>query len=150
MTRLRIAVACLCAFAVLAVPMSSASASGPSSTMVKKINRVRAKHGLRPLRMAPSLNRSARRYARVMMAHDYFGHAGRIHAPRRFHRLGEAIAYRPGRAARASRTLRSWLNSPGHRALILSSSFRYVGAGLSKGRFRGHGATIWVLHLGAR
>lgn len=150
MTRLRVAMTCMLLIGLLAVPAVPADAGGPSKSMVRKINRVRAKHGLRAVRHAPSLARSARSYASTMMARDFFGHSSHIHAPSRFNRLGEAIAMRYGRRTLASRTLRNWLHSPGHRALILSPGFRYVGAGVKKGRFRGHSATIWVLHLGSR
>ena len=148
MTRIRIAAACLLIAGMSLTAAGPASAGAPA--MVKKINKVRAKHGLRALRHAPSLTRSAGAYARVMMSRDFFGHSSHIQAPRRFRRLGEAIAYRRGHARSTARTLRAWLQSPGHRALILSSSFRYVGAGVSMGSFRGRAATIWVVHLGGR
>jgi uncharacterized protein YkwD len=149
LSRTRIAVAaCLLTAGLMLVPAAPASADVPA--MVQKINQVRANHGLRALNHAPSLTRSATSYARVMMSRDYFGHSSQIQAPRKFRRLGEAIAYRRGHGPSTSRTLRSWLNSPGHRALILSSAFRYVGAGVSKGSFRGRAATIWVVHLGGR
>ena len=148
MTRARIAVACMLVAGTIAVPAAPAAADAPA--MVKKINDVRANHGLRPLRHAPSLTRSASSYASVMMSRDFFGHSSHIRAPRRFRRLGEAIAYRRGYRRSTSGTLRAWLQSPGHRALILSSTFRFVGAGLSMGSCRGRAATIWVVHLGGR
>ena len=147
MTRIRIAAACLLIAGMSLTAAGPASAGAPA--MVKKINKVRAKHGLRALRHAPSLTRSAGAYARVMMSRDFFGHSSHIRAPRRFRRLGEAIAYHRGRRP-ARRSLRNWLRSPGHRALLLSPSFRYIGAGVSTGRFQGRRATIRVVHLGAR
>jgi uncharacterized protein YkwD len=149
MTRIRIAVVCLFLVGLLAVPAAPAQA-GAGRTMIRKINNVRQNHGLRPVRRAPSLARSARRYARVMMSRDFFGHGSRIRAPRRFSRRGEALAMMPGYRPRTRRTLRMWLRSPGHRALVLSPAFRFMGAGYSRGRFRGRRATIWVLHLGSR
>ena len=149
MTRLRIAVACCMLLGALTLPAASASAD-PSTSMVRKINNVRANHGLKPVRHAPSLARSAGSYARAMMARDYFGHSSHINAPKRFRRLGEAIAYRRGHGPSARGTLRSWLHSPGHRALVLSPAFRYMGAGKIEGSFHGRSATIWVLHLGSR
>jgi uncharacterized protein YkwD len=147
MIRIRIAVACLLLAGTLLATTTEAAAAPP--VMVQKINKVRAKHGLRALRHAPSLTRSAGAYARVMMSRDFFGHSSHIRAPRRFRRLGEAIAFHRGRRP-PRRSLRSWLRSPGHRALLLSPSFRYIGAGVSTGRFRGRRATIRVVHLGAR
>ena len=148
MTRMRISVACCLVLGAMTLPAASASAD-ESTHMIGKINNVRANHGLKPVRHAPSLARSADSYARTMMARDFFGHGSQINAPKKFRRLGEAIALGRGRA-RAGRALRGWLHSPGHRALVLSPSFRFMGAGRSRGSFRGSHATIWVLHLGAR
>jgi uncharacterized protein YkwD len=81
------------------------------------------------------------------MGSGAFGHAGSIAAPA-FARVGEALALQPGRRLRRSRTVRGWLRSPVHRALILQPDFGWAGAGHARGRFRGRQATIWVLHLG--
>ncbi len=35
---------------------------------------------------------------------------------------------------RIKATVRGWANSPGHRALLLSGTFREAGAGLARGR----------------
>ena len=40
--------------------------------MLQKINRARAHHGLRPLRLSPSLRRSSGRFAHHLMAADVF------------------------------------------------------------------------------
>jgi uncharacterized protein YkwD len=149
MNRLRIVVACLAVVGLMALPAAPAQA-GPGTKMIKKINNVRAKHGLRSVHRSRGLARSARSYARVMMSRDYFGHGARIRAPRKFRRKGEAIAMLPGRRVRTRRTLRGWMRSPGHRALVLSSGFRFAGAGVTRGRFQGRRTTMWVLHLGAR
>jgi uncharacterized protein YkwD len=149
MTRTCLAVVCLLLVGLVALPAAPVQA-GSERAMIRKINNVRHKHGLRSVRRAPSLARSARRYARVLMRRDYFGHGARIRAPRRFRRLGEALALRSGHRSSPRRTVRQWMRSPHHRALVLSRSFRLMGAGVSKGRFRGRRATIWVLHLGAR
>jgi uncharacterized protein YkwD len=42
------------------------------------------------------------------------------------------------------------MNSPPHRALILSPGFRWLGAGIARGRLTGRRATTWVLHFGGR
>ena len=147
MTRLRIAVACLFLSCCLLLPAASADA-GPRGAMVKKVNEYRAKYGLRPFRHARSLSRSASGWSRLMMSRDFFGHGAGIRAPRKFRRLGETLSIHHGHRRRVSRTVRGWLASPGHRALLLSPSFRYVGAGISYGTFRGRRATIWVLHFG--
>jgi uncharacterized protein YkwD len=118
--------------------------------MLDRVNAVRAHHGLKPLRLARSLSNSAGRYSQTMMNRDYFGHSSRIHASRRYRSLGEIIEIHRGKRLRIGLALRQWMNSPSHRSVILSSHFRFAGAGVTQGGFRGRGATIWVMHFGRR
>jgi uncharacterized protein YkwD len=46
--------------------------------------------------------------------------------------------------------VRGWMQSPPHRALILHLGFRWLGAGMARGRLSGQRATTWVLHFGRR
>jgi uncharacterized protein YkwD len=131
-----------------AAPAWGSSGESKQAAMVRAVNDARTSHGLRPLRPAPRLARSARAYARWMLRVDYFGHVGRIRTSARFRVLGETIAWHTGRRARVRATLRSWLRSPPHRALILSRRFRCIGAGQARGRMDGRQSTTWVLHLG--
>jgi uncharacterized protein YkwD len=117
--------------------------------MVDRINTERAKHGLAPLHYSQRLASSATGFARRLMATDRFAHMG-IHPSAAFHRVGEALAMHQGWRPRLGGTVRDWLNSPGHRALVLGTSFGFVGAGSARGRFGGGPATIWVLQFGAR
>jgi uncharacterized protein YkwD len=121
-----------------------------SEAMVAAINAVRAAHGLPPFRQNPALSRSSSAFAGSLMRAGVFRHAQRIRAAGGFRRLGEALAFHPGGRPRFGATVRRWLGSPMHRSLVLSGSFRWVGAGRSVGRFGGGRATIWVLQLGAR
>ena len=133
-----------CSFALPAV----ASAS-PASRVLEKVNKVRAKHGLKPMRFSPSLHHSAKRYSRRLMRTDSFGHSSRIRASRRFRSVGEVILFHRCRP-RARWAVRGWLRSPAHRAIILSRHFRFAGAGASFGRWHGRRATIWTMHFGRR
>jgi uncharacterized protein YkwD len=116
--------------------------------MVAAVNEVRAQHGLPPLGASASLNRSARRYARWMLRADYFGHLDRIRASSRYSMLGENISWHSGLRPRVGRTVRRWMSSPPHRALILHPGFRWLGAGPARGKLGGRRVTAWVLHFG--
>jgi uncharacterized protein YkwD len=116
--------------------------------MVASINKVRARHGLPPLRTSRSLNRSARRFSRRLMRSGSFGHASRVQASGRFRTLGEALGMHLGRGVGIRSTVRMWLRSPGHRAIVLTRSMRWLGVGLAKGRFHRRRAAIWVLQTG--
>ena len=151
MPRFRILVLCALTACLIvpALPAAPAAASAEDQ-MLAKINSYRAKHGLPGVRKSKSLNRSAERYSWKMMSSGYFGHANRIQASSKYRRLGEILAYTSGTRPRTSEAFRMWLNSPGHKAVIMDRSFRYVGAGAASGRFRGRKATLWTAHFGAR
>ena len=134
---------------LLALP-AVASANSAELRLFERVNAVRASHGLKPLRFSRSLSSSADRYSNYMMSRDYFGHSSRIHASSRWRTLGEVIEYHRGTRARVRNTVRSWMHSSGHRALLLSSRFRFGGAGFTTGRFNGRRSTIWVMHFGRR
>ena len=116
--------------------------------MVREMNRVRAKHGLQPLRRSPSLHHSSSRFARWLMNHDLFGHRARIAVASRFQWAGENLELHLGWNPRPRETVRRWLGSSEHRAVMLSSEWRWVGVGRSRGRFNSNTATIWVAHFG--
>jgi uncharacterized protein YkwD len=113
--------------------------------LVKRINKVRAEHGLRSLRPVARLTKAASRHAASMGAASYFRHE--LFTPRREVRwtsfgrwlrwyypgpgysswsAGENLAWgAPDITAR--QTVSRWLASPGHRANLLSRGWRHIG-----------------------
>jgi len=149
MKALRIS-AMVIAMLIVTVPTASAApAQDPSERMVAAINEVRIAHDLRPLREDPALDRSASGWARRLIRTDVFAH-GSTYLRAGFRQAGEILAMNQGWQLRPAAPIRLWLGSPGHRALLLSSSFRYVGAGPSRGNFGSTPTTAWVVHFGAR
>jgi uncharacterized protein YkwD len=140
------------------------SANASVSTVSKRVlvratlctlNVNRARHGLRPLRLDRRLSAAARAHSRAMARRHFFSHdslngasfltrirqTGYLHGARSWN-VGENIAYGTGRLATPRSIGRAWMNSPGHRANILSRSFRAVGIGIAAGSpFGGRGAT---------
>ena len=129
-----------------ALPAAPATAS-PEAVMFKKINQIRRSHGLARMRPSLSLFYSAHRYARRMMRSDYFGHQARIPLTRQFRMAGEALAWHSGWRLSPRQTVRQWMGSPSHRAVLLSSSFTRLGVGRSRGYYGGVRATMWVAHV---
>src|SRR3954469_16878981 len=77
-----------------------------------------------------------------MLARNYFGHLSRIHASwSRWSWLGENLAMYPGWGTRVGSVVRSWLRSPAHRSIMLSSRFRFAGVGYAHGRMGSRGPT---------
>jgi uncharacterized protein YkwD len=126
------------------------------------LNRVRARHGLPPLRLNAKLSRAARRHSHDMVRHRYFAHNSRNgrspfdrmrathYVPRSASWwLGENIAWGSGPLGEPAAIVRAWMHSPPHRANILSRRFRDIGVGIavgapttgSAGGARGAGAT---------
>jgi uncharacterized protein YkwD len=129
---------------------SSAAAGGAERKAINALNDVRRANGVAPLRVSESLNRSSGRYARRMLRYDFFGHGARIDVAGRFRSAGETLAFHTGWKAAPRRTVSRWMNSPAHRAVLLSSRYRWVGMGLARGRLGSRVATTWVAHVGAR
>jgi uncharacterized protein YkwD len=110
------------------------------------VNRRRAAHGLAALRGNRKLRRAAEGHSTSMVRHDYFSHSSRgggsfVGRIRRtgylsgadWWSVGEVIAIGRGRRGSPRGIVRSWMQSPGHRALLLSSRFRQMGVGAVHG-----------------
>lgn len=142
--------ACACAAAVMLLPAAPAAASDAEREAIDALNDVRRARGLSALRVSGSLNRSSGRYARRMIRRDFFGHGAHIDVAGEFRSAGETLAWHTGWHAQPRRTVRRWMNSPGHRAVLLSPHFHWVGMGLAKGRLGSRVATTWVAHVGSK
>ena len=152
MPRFRIMVLCaLCACLILpALSAAPAAASSAENQMVAKINDYRASHGLSRLRRSKSLTSTAERYSWKQLNSNYFGHANRIQASSKYSRLGEILAFIGGSRVKVNTAFKMWLESGGHRAVLMDPRFRYFGAGVAQGRFRGGRAAIWTVQFGSR
>ena len=113
------------------------------AAVVHEMNRVRSARGLRPLRAAPSLRSAARSHSQAMIADDFFGHDSadgtvfserikRYYTSRGFARwsVGEALMASQGRALDAEAIVAAWLESPSHRTIVLSPTWRDAGIGV--------------------
>jgi uncharacterized protein YkwD len=134
-----------CLLALLPAP---ALAGRSERALVNKINKIRTANGLNALRVSKSLNRSSRRYLRMMIARRYFGHLSSIRVSRKFRKRGEVLAQTRGRRPRPGSAVSMWMNSGMHRAVLLDGGFRYIGVGRGYGSFGGRGVTGWVAQLG--
>jgi uncharacterized protein YkwD len=138
---------------------SRLSARAARAAMLCAINATRAANGLRALGGERHLRKAAHGHARDMVRHRYFAHQ-RAGGPSFGTRLrkagwhgraaGEAIAWGCGTSATVASTVRAWLNSPPHRAILLSGSYHRAGIGIA-----GHAPTscgpgaTWVLDAGS-
>lgn len=121
-------------------------ATASADPMVSKINRVRRRNGLPRLRASRRLARSSRRFGSYLMRTNRFGHDSHIWGGGRYRRVGEVLALHSGWRRRRSRTVRGWMHSPSHRAVLLGR-FRLVGVARVAGHFGRRRATIWVAQV---
>jgi uncharacterized protein YkwD len=117
------------------------------TSLLQAVNQTRAAHGLRPLRVDPTLVRAARAHSVEMLRENVFTH-GDFHGRMvTFHvrgpQAGENLAWGNGSYAQTSAIIAEWLASPEHRANLLRPGWTRIGIGLVRGSFQGNaGATV--------
>lgn len=134
----------------------AAEAAGPrldrgERAVMHAVNGARARNGLSRLRPAAGLARAADAHSRHMLAADYFAHgnfAERVRRYARFHSVGETLAMLSH--CDADRTVTMWLQSPGHRAVLMSGGYRRIGVGRRTGRLGSTRACMVTANFGAR
>ena len=120
---------------VLNIPQVSQAVRAYEQEVVRLVNAQRAQNGLKPLAENWELSRVARYKSADMASRRYFSHESPTYgSPYQmmrsfgisFRSAGENIAY--GQRTPAA-VVNAWMNSSGHRANILSSSYTQIGVG---------------------
>jgi uncharacterized protein YkwD len=119
------------------------------------INRQRARNGRRGLVSDRRLARAAGRHAADMARRNYFGHVSpsgasplrRVRAAGWRGGIGEALAWGCGSLSTPAATIRAWMASPPHRAIMLGRGHA-IGIGFKRGAGCGGGRVYWVAEIG--
>ncbi|MGH4126097.1 MAG: CAP domain-containing protein [Clostridium sp.] len=139
-------------------PVKPASTKIPAATnltennklekeVVTLVNQERAKQGLAPLKENAQLSNVARYKSEDMVANNYFSHTSPTYGSPfdmmkkfgiTYTAAGENIAM--GQQTAAS-VMNGWMNSPGHKANILSVNFTEIGVGVAKDK---SGTIYWT------
>ena len=138
-------------------PGTAAAADGMTisqaeQAMVNALNVDRTTRGLVPVRIDSRLMAIARARSADMAAKNYFSHTqpdGRnvfniISAQKiAWYDAGEIIAWNnyPTLETSVAAANNQWLGSPGHKAIVVSTTYNYVGVGLALGS---NGKKIWT------
>ena len=139
------------AMAVRACPSAGALPSTVTKRTVVRatlcsLNAQRDRYGLPALKLNKRLSKAARAHARDMVRRRYFAHdslgggtfvdrirrSGYLRGASSWS-VGENLAWGSHRRSAPRAITEMWMNSPGHRVNVLSSSFREVGIGLAIG-----------------
>jgi|SRR5699024_1538370 len=116
-------------------PSVNTNLSQAEQEVVRLVNIEREKSGLIPFTISNELSKVARTKSEDMAQHNYFSHNSPTYGDPfnmissfgiKYSTAGENIA--KGYAT-ASSVVRGWMNSSGHRANILNSSFKTIGVG---------------------
>ena len=117
---------------------TSTSMNNDEKEVFDLINKQRVQNGLAPLKENSELQRVARIKAQDMVNNNYFSHTSPTYGSPfdmmksfkiSYNTAGENIA---GNSSNSS-AVTAWMNSPGHRANILNSSFNQTGIGVVTG-----------------
>jgi uncharacterized protein YkwD len=165
------ATALLCAFA----PAASSAPRGVAverrgaleRAVGRELNRIRVAHSLKPLRFGDGLRAAAVQHSRSMLEDGYFEHESadgtsfdarikRYYSDRGWQRwvVGEALLSSSAQLS-AHEVVESWLESPPHREVILSSMYRDGGVGVfyapaASGAFGDQPALVVTADFGQR
>lgn len=130
-------------------PASSVSGdySAFQKRVVELVNAERAKNGLQPLTMNADLSKVATLKSQDMAKLNYFDHNSPTYGSPFDMMTKFGISYRTAGENIAmgqtspEQVMQGWMNSPGHRANILRSSFTQIGVGVAK---NSNGTIYWT------
>ena len=127
---------------ILTIPEEDAAVTQYEQEVIRLVNEIRAQNGLSALTYNWELSRVARYKSQDMVDNRYFSHTSPTYGTPfqmirsfglSYRSAGENIAYGQ-RTPQA--VVNAWMNSSGHRANILSSSYTQIGVGYAaKGRY---------------
>ena len=120
---------------VLTIPTADSKVSNYEKEVVRLVNEIRAERGLKELTYNWELCRVARYKSQDMKDNSYFSHTSPVYGSPFQMMKSFGIKYRTAgeNIARGQKTptevVNAWMNSSGHRANILNSSFTEIGVG---------------------
>jgi len=124
---------------VLNIPMIDASVTNYESEVIRLVNEIRVKNGLKALEADWELSRVARIKSQDMKDNNYFSHTSPVYGSPFNMIKNFGISYKSAaeNIAKGQSTpqavVNAWMNSQGHRANILNSSYTKIGVGYVSG-----------------
>jgi uncharacterized protein YkwD len=145
------------------VPSAGGVAKARKATLCL-LNKERAQAGLKSIRADQKLREAADTHSADLVARQFFDHVAPdggtltdrvdavdyLKATTSSWMLAENIGWGSGSFASPKSMVRSWMESPGHRANILNPAVRDAGIGIAIGSPRGGDGATYTLDLGRR
>jgi|SRR5829696_3915444 len=136
---------------------ASQGVSQQRSAVLCLVNAQRARRGLPPLRTSRLLTTAAQRHSRDMVSRHFFAHesldgatvrdrVARTGYLRGAWNLGENIGWMS--APTAAGIVQAWMESPGHRKMILFRGFKEAGVGIAAGIPSGGAGATYTMNFG--
>jgi uncharacterized YkwD family protein/spore coat assembly protein SafA len=120
---------------VLSIPTKDVIVSSYEYEVIRLVNEIRVQNGLKELTYNWELSRVARYKSQDMKDNKYFSHTSPVYGSPFQMMKSFGITYRTAgeNIARGQKSpqavVNAWMNSSGHRANILNSSFTHIGVG---------------------
>lgn len=124
---------------VFQIPLISTTVTNNEQQVLQLCNQIRSKNGLPALTMNWQLERMGRIKAQDMANNGYFSHTSPTYGSpfQMMKSFGISYTYAGENIAAGQATpqavVNGWLNSPGHRANILSKTYTQIGVGYATG-----------------
>ena len=134
---------------ILTIPEEDAAVTQYEQEVIRLVNEIRVQNGLSALTYNWELSRVARYKSQDMVDNRYFSHTSPTYGTPfqmirsfglSYRSAGENIAY--GQSS-PEKVMEGWMNSSGHRANILNSSYTSIGVGC----YQGAGGTLYWTQL---
>ena len=127
---------------IITIPTVDSGVLNYEAEVVRLVNEIRVKNGLSKLTHDWELSRVARYKSQDMKDNNYFSHTSPVYGSPFNMMKSFGISYRTAAEniakgqATPQAVVNAWMNSSGHRANILNSSFTKIGVGyVSSGRY---------------
>jgi uncharacterized protein YkwD len=131
-----------------AATKTSRQVSGEQQVIVL-LNQIRVANNLTPFAASNQLRDAARAHSTDMLENGYFEHDGpketwsaRIGRYLKSSMAAENIAWGNGSYGTPQGIVKQWMESPGHRAIILTAGLHRVGLGFALGSYRGNAGAV--------
>jgi len=142
-------------FAILVAPAAGQAAtkvtykSTGEQQVLTLLNQIRQQNGLSNLAFSAPLRNAARAHSADMLQRRFFDHNSptetwdaRIARYLKAPLTGENIAWGSGSMGSPASIVSQWMQSPPHRAIILTPGLHRVGLGLASGTFNGTAGAV--------